>query len=300
MAADEQGTDSGLESALDELFGSDPNEFVATRKRLASALRAQGDAAAARRLVATRRPTKAAAALNVLARQRPALIGALLDRSAELRVAQARALAGEPGSQRDATRAQRQALTDAADATVATLAGTGEAARAEILSTLQGAAVDDELGAQLRAGRLERTEVAATGFPEDLTGGDVVPARVLAERRARKNESRTQESREPRRRPDPVAEPDREREREEERARRREEARRREADELSRAEEALRIATEDATAATAAVTDAEARVATRRAELEAARLEARAAKDRAAAATRELARRTRDVARRRR
>jgi hypothetical protein len=62
MAADDSGADApgeglDLDAALDELYGVDPAEFVATRARLARALKAGGDAAAARTLAGKRRPT---------------------------------------------------------------------------------------------------------------------------------------------------------------------------------------------------------------------------------------------------
>jgi hypothetical protein len=309
--ADGPGADGGLEAALDELFGSDPSEFVATRKRLARELRAAGDGAAARKLEATRRPTRSAWALNALARRRPDLIGALFERSEELRIAQNRALAGERGSQRDATRVQRQALADATEAAVAILEGTGKGSRAEILSTLQGAAADEDFGAVLRAGRLERAEVAATGFPDGLTGGGVVPPDVLAERRSRRTERRDPSKRaigadagrpgvpvgdqSDRQAKAGAREADRQRERERQQA----DARRRAAAELDRADESLRSATDDAAAASAHVVEVEVQVATLRAEVEAARLELRMAKERAAATAREVTRRAREVVRRR-
>jgi hypothetical protein len=306
MPSDDRG--SGLEAALDELFGSDPAEFVATRKRLARELRTAGDSTAARQVEAARRPTKPAWALNALARRHPDLIRDLLDRSDELRAAQTRALAGSPGSQRDATRTQRRTLTDAADAAVAILGASGEAARAEILSTLQGAAVDEHVGSILRAGRFERTEVAATGFP----GVGSEPPDELAERRSRRSAQVKPAAVVPkagadgpvgpaRHESDPRAKAAaREAERRRERERQQAEARQRAAAAIEGAEEAVRTATAEAEAAVAGVVQAEARVAALQAEVEAARLELRRAKDRVAATAREVSRRTRDVERRRR
>ena len=304
MPSDQES--SGLESALDELFGSAPADFVTSRKRLARALRSGGDPAAARALEAARRPTRSAWAINDLVRRRPELLGELLDRSAVLRTAQNRAIAGAPGSQRDATRAQRLALTEAADAAVAILGANGEAARAEILSTLQAAAADDELGATLRTGRLERTAVVATGFGLDPgDGAAVVPADELAARRSRREDRAAATVVEPEAggvdhdRQAKAAARGGQRERDRSRERQRAEARQQAAEELERAEATLLDAKVAAEAARADVVDAEARVANLRAEVEAARLDLRAAKDRVAASAREVSRRTRDVVRRR-
>ena len=74
-----------LETALDELYGSDPADFVAVRKQIAARLRGAGERDAATTVLAARRPTAAAAALNQLAREQPEMITALLERSADLR-----------------------------------------------------------------------------------------------------------------------------------------------------------------------------------------------------------------------
>jgi hypothetical protein len=60
----EASPEPSLEAALDELYGSDPTEFVAIRKRLASSLAAAGDTAAAKELRGARRPSTSAWALN--------------------------------------------------------------------------------------------------------------------------------------------------------------------------------------------------------------------------------------------
>src|SRR6266850_845028 len=61
--------DGPLEDALDELYGAEPSEFVATRKRLSASLRDAGDKAGAKVLQGARRPSTSAWALNQLARQ---------------------------------------------------------------------------------------------------------------------------------------------------------------------------------------------------------------------------------------
>jgi hypothetical protein len=294
MASEQVG--AGLDAALDELYGADPAEFVVTRKRLARALRDAGDAGAARKLEAARRPTKSARALNVLARHNPGVVSELWERSDELRAAQAEALAGHPGTQRDAIRAQRLALAAAADAAVALVEGSGEAARAEILSTLQAAAADPDLAPIVAAGRLDRCDVVATGFPADL-GPDVLPPRdELAARRSLRTppEAPKPQGPAPRERAGARAE-----ERRRERERQVVEARQRAADELAEAEVAWEAASTDAERSLTRVAELEVRVDALRVDLDAARLELRAARDRVAATARALKRRSEDVARRR-
>src|SRR4249920_711134 len=119
MAA--SGHSDALEAALDELYGVDPSEFVAERKRLAADLRTAGEKDAAKTLQAARRPTTAAWALNQLSRHEPALVESFLEAGRELQAAQMGARAGGREAIRDATRAHRAALAAATDAAMATL-----------------------------------------------------------------------------------------------------------------------------------------------------------------------------------
>lgn len=163
-----------LEAALDELYGSDPGEFVAIRKRLASSLAAEGDTAAAKELRGARRPSTSAWGLNQLARRDPQVVSELLERSADLVAAQTRALSGRPDAMREAVHAHRVALDAATDAALEIL-GTrsNDAFRSEIVSTLRAASADEEIAARLRSGRLIR-EASSPGFP-DATGLTLVP-----------------------------------------------------------------------------------------------------------------------------
>lgn len=164
-----------VDTALDELYGSDPADFVANRKRLTAALRTAGEKTAAKELQGARRPSTAAWALNQLARRDPARVETLLDRSRALRAAQTRALSGKPEALRDAMSAHRGALADATEAALAIL---GERAndnfRSEIVSTLRAASADEDIGRLLRCGRVIH-EVASPGFP-DGAGLTLVPA----------------------------------------------------------------------------------------------------------------------------
>jgi hypothetical protein len=164
-----------LDDALDELYGTDPADFVTTRKRLVAALRSGGDPAAAKELAAARRPSTSAWALNQLARREPDLVASLLEESAALLAAQTRALSGQPDALRDAIRAHRAAL-DAATAGAAAVLGAraNDSFRNEIVATLRAASADADIARQLRTGRLTR-EVESQGFP-DASGLSLVPA----------------------------------------------------------------------------------------------------------------------------
>jgi hypothetical protein len=163
-----------LDAALDELYASDPGDFVATRKRLATDLRAAGDTGGAKELQAARRPSTAAWALNQLARREADLVDELLERSSELQAAQTRAGSGPPETLREAMRAHRTALDQATAAALAILGDrANDGFRSEIVSTLRSASAEADTGGLLRAGRLIR-EAEFQGFPE-ATGLTLVP-----------------------------------------------------------------------------------------------------------------------------
>ncbi len=155
------------DAAFAELYGAAPTEFLATRKRLATGLRAAGEADAAKELAAARRPTNAAWALNQLVRRHPMLVERFVLRSRELQQAQDRALSGKPDELRDATRAQRDALAAATQAATDILGhDVTEAYRTQIAATLQAASVDEETAVGLQQGRLTREVSGSTGFPD--------------------------------------------------------------------------------------------------------------------------------------
>jgi hypothetical protein len=169
-----------LETALDELYASDPTDFVTVRKSLAARLRSDGDAAAAKTLAAARRPTTAAAALNRLAREDPALVDDLLARSADLQAA----YAGSRDGVRDATHAHRGALAAATEGALTRLrTAPTEAYRSQIRATLHAASIDDEAGEQLRRGRVVKEAAGPTGFG-DLSVFEVPPGDEPAARRS--------------------------------------------------------------------------------------------------------------------
>jgi hypothetical protein len=171
-----------LDRALDELYTVAPDEFVATRARLVAELRGEAENEAAKELGSARRPTVAAWALNQVAHRERSLIDELLRLSGALRDAQQRAVAGDAGDLRDATRAQREVLERVLGSAIA-IAGSGAATNVatQIGGTLQAASTSADAGEMLRQGRLVKELQPSSGFP----GGDsAVDAPARAPRRA--------------------------------------------------------------------------------------------------------------------
>jgi hypothetical protein len=133
---------------------------VPARDALARSLRA-ADRSAAEAVRKLRKPTVAAWGLNSVARADPAAVDDLLAAGDVLRAAQEAALRGDAAGLRSATEARRRAV-GALAARVAELLGS---APAGVAATLEAATVDPEVGALLRAGRLDRERsAAAAGF----------------------------------------------------------------------------------------------------------------------------------------
>lgn len=161
-----------LERALDDLYGVEPEAFVAERARLAKELRGDGYRSEAKELGAARRPTKAAAALNRVARRAPELVGRYLDRVRDVRTTPS---GTDPSTDlRAAIHAQRESL----DALVAAAIADGDptdgagsgSVRSEILQIVQNAAVDESIAIRLRRGRLVRAEDATIDYSDLLAG----------------------------------------------------------------------------------------------------------------------------------
>lgn len=155
-------SDDPLEAALDELFGSDSADFVASRKQIAARLRSAGAKAEAKTVLAARRPTAAAAVLNQLARDQPRLIADFLERSTQLRDS----FRVSREEVRTATAAHRDALRTITDAALDRLGDRGDAYRSQIQSTLHAAGVDTDVARLLRAGRIEKEMTGPSGFAE--------------------------------------------------------------------------------------------------------------------------------------
>ena len=172
-------SDDEVDARVDALYAGPPEDFVAARDRLAADLKASGDPEAAKSVKALRRPTVAAWALNQLARRHPDDVQALLDAGRDLRDAQAKAMAGGgPEALREATarrRAATRTLVDRAGRILAEAGRGADAQRDAVAGTLDAAALDEEVGRRLVAGRLEREEAPPSGLGGLEQLADVIP-----------------------------------------------------------------------------------------------------------------------------
>jgi hypothetical protein len=161
----------------DELFGLPPEEFVAARDELARRLRREGDAEAAKRVKALRRPPLSAWAVNQLARgQGPGLEG-LLAAGERLRAAHQAALAGKGAAElRAAAKAEREAVAGLVRDAMALLGEAGhattDATRDRVAATLHAAAASPRAAGLVRTGRLT-ADLDPSGF-------DTVPTAAAA------------------------------------------------------------------------------------------------------------------------
>jgi hypothetical protein len=164
----EEVRELGTELVGDELFGLPPEEFVAARDELARRLRRQGDAEAARRVKALRRPPLSAWAVNQLARAEQQALEGLLAAGERLRAAQHAALAGGDAAElRAAAKAEREAVAGLVAAALARLREAGhpatEATRDRVAATLHAAAASPEAADLVRQGRLT-VDLDPSGF----------------------------------------------------------------------------------------------------------------------------------------
>ena len=151
-----------MATAVEELYGADPQAFTERRAELAAAARDAGDRAAAKAIAALRRPTRAAWVVNLLARTDPSGPAKLAELGAALRAAQQ---AGHGPRLRELS-AARGALVDALTnqaLSVADVADPPPALRLEVSQTLTAALADDEVAADFAAGTLTRA-VQWSGF----------------------------------------------------------------------------------------------------------------------------------------
>jgi hypothetical protein len=145
--------------AGDELFGLPPEEFVAARDDLARRLKREGDAEAAARVKALRRPPLSAWAVNRLAREQATALDPLLAAGERLRAAHQAALAGEgPAELRTAAKAEREAVAGLVETALELLRAAGhpatDATRDRVAATLHAAAASPEAAELVRHGRL--------------------------------------------------------------------------------------------------------------------------------------------------
>jgi hypothetical protein len=160
--------DDPLPSALDELYGADPEEFMARRTELVKQARADGSAAVAKQIGALRKPTRSAYAINLLARADPDAIGQLLALGEQWRDAEKSVDARQI---RELTRSRRRLIDELARAAFAAAAEAdpSTAMRDEVVSTLTAALSDESVADEIERGVLvkpARWEGFGLGGPE--------------------------------------------------------------------------------------------------------------------------------------
>ena len=183
------------------LYSLPPEEFTAARDRLAGELKEAGETDRAAAVKKLRKPSIVAWAVNAVARDRPEDVEALRSAGQALRRAQRKALSGGGGEDlRSATDDRRALVGSLTDAGVAAIGARGSAHRDAIASTLDAASIDDELGALLQAGVLEREATPTAGFGaiegfEVLQGGGGEDAEAAEEDPADVRRERSREAR---------------------------------------------------------------------------------------------------------
>lgn len=152
---------SGLDftEALTRLYGAAHADFVGERKTLATALRAEGETALARRILKRTRPPVAVWAVNQLARRAPERLASALKAIDAERDAQLEVLAGaDPDHMASARASSREALTAAREVVAKILEEGGHASSKgnidRALDLLRRGALDADKRADLEVGVL--------------------------------------------------------------------------------------------------------------------------------------------------
>lgn len=154
--------DEMSDDPLDTLYAGRPEDFTALRTTLAAEAKKRGDADAAKRITAARKPTAAAHAVNVLVLAEPKTRDRLTALGERLRAAHAE-MDGE--RIRELTGEQRRLIDALARAAFeeSGVANPSGALRDDVTATLQAAVADPEVAARL--GRLDKAE-RWSGFGE--------------------------------------------------------------------------------------------------------------------------------------
>jgi hypothetical protein len=157
-----------LDKQIDQLYTVPLDEFVERRTALARSLRKDGNREAADEVKGLRKPTVPAWTVNQLARREKMRLRGLLTAGERLRKAHEKLLAGgSPEALQQARDDERAAIAELAGAASSLLTEAGhlasEATLDRVRETLHAAAAEEEIGARVRAGRIDREE-AVTGF----------------------------------------------------------------------------------------------------------------------------------------
>ena len=157
-----------VDEIADQLYALRPEEFTAARNQAERELRKVGEREQADEIKALRKPNAAAGAVNRLVHEHRAEVEAFLEAAARLRDAEVAGL----GDLAAATRAQREALEK--------LVALGSES---VRRTLQAAAVDDDVAADVLQGRLVQ-EAEPAGFGTLLAHVDPSSVKTPAAKQA--------------------------------------------------------------------------------------------------------------------
>jgi hypothetical protein len=154
---------TGIEAAIDRLYGLPLSEFVQARNQVAADLRGKGDSEGAARVAALKKPSVSAWAVNQLARSHQVEVRRLIKAGEALEVAQKGALSGRSADfsrtkeeESEALRRLGRALTEVApEATPATVE--------RALNSLRAGAATDTGRIHLKEGRLTE-DLTPPGF----------------------------------------------------------------------------------------------------------------------------------------
>lgn len=167
----DSGSSEAVADAASRLYAVPLADFVASRKAIAAEVRADAGAAAAKTVLALRKPTLPAWAMNLVPRGDPAALTELVGLGARMRAAQSRldtaTLTSVRGERDRALTAYVEAVSDAAESEGSPLSA---AARDEVRASAIAALADETAAEALASGQLTRA-LSYSGFGEvDLSG----------------------------------------------------------------------------------------------------------------------------------
>ncbi|MFW5469958.1 hypothetical protein ACOCJ4_07930 [Knoellia sp. CPCC 206435] len=163
--------EEAVAAAATSLYAVPLGEFVASRKALAATAKSSAGPAAAKEVLALRKPTVTAWAMNLTSREDPEVVRDLVGLGARMRAAQSRLDAGTLRSVRGERDATVAAYVDRV-AEVATAAGAALSASGhdEVRASAIAALADESAAEALCSGQLTRA-LSYSGFGEvDLSG----------------------------------------------------------------------------------------------------------------------------------
>jgi len=181
-----------LADAKAELYGGDPDDFMARRQELTGRAREAGEAAAAKQIAALRKPTRPAWVVNRLVRTDPDVTARLAALAAALRDA---AQSADGGRIRELGADRARLVDELTRQAFADLPAPTAAVREEVTATLDAALSDPEVAASL--GTLVRaahyagfglTDGAPTPPPPPAKTKKPAPVEPSAERERRHRE----------------------------------------------------------------------------------------------------------------